>query len=218
MKCTACGKEVPPENRFCIHCGAPVSQGESEAVMKCTACGKEIPPGNKFCTNCGTPVPPVESAAPVKCTACGKEILPGDRFCANCGTPVPPVESAAASIMKCTACGKEIPLGNKFCTNCGTPVSSVEGASPANEEETNLVVLNDEDGNEITFELLDLIPYRDNEYVVVLPVDEDAKEVVILQLEDAGEEENYVSVGDQATLDAVFAIFKEQNKDSFNFD
>lgn len=84
----------------------------------------------------------------------------------------------------------------------------------------NIVVLNDEYGNEVNFEFLDLIEYEGNEYVVLLPADEsdEAGEVVILQVEDlSGEEESYVSVEDENTLMAVFEIFKEKYKDVFNF-
>ena len=37
----------------------------------------------------------------------------------------------------------------------------------------NIIILNDEEGNEIQFEFLDLIEYNSEEYVVLLPVDED---------------------------------------------
>ena len=55
-----------------------------------------------------------------------------------------------------------------------------------NEELDNIVVLNDEEGNEVEFEFLDLIEYEGEEYVVLLPVEEadDAGEVVILKVED----------------------------------
>lgn len=90
------------------------------------------------------------------------------------------------------------------------------------EEDSNIVILNDEDGNEIRFEFLDLIEYESEEYVVLLPVDEDGEnedgEVVILKLEDSeGEEESYVSVDDENVLTAVFEIFKDKFKDEFNF-
>lgn len=84
----------------------------------------------------------------------------------------------------------------------------------------NIVVLNDEYGNAVNFEFLDLIEYEGNEYVVLLPADEsdEASEVVILQVEDlSGEEESYVSVEDENTLMAVFKIFKDKYKDEFNF-
>ena len=91
----------------------------------------------------------------------------------------------------------------------------------AGEEVDNIIVLNDENGNEIEFEFLDLIEYEGEEYVVLLPNDEedDAGEVVILKLEDTDseEEESYVSVDDEEVLQNVFDIFKEKFKDEFNF-
>ena len=90
------------------------------------------------------------------------------------------------------------------------------------EELDNIIVLNDENGEEIEFEFLDLIEYDGEEYVVLLPNDEhedDAGEVVILKLEDTDneEEESYVSVDDEEVLKAVFEIFKDKFKDEFNF-
>ncbi len=85
-------------------------------------------------------------------------------------------------------------------------------------ENDNIIILNDDEGNEVEFEFLDLIPYRGKEYVVLLPVSDDADEVVILQLEEANDEtENYISVDNEFTLQAVFEIFKEKAKDEFNF-
>ena len=94
-----------------------------------------------------------------------------------------------------------------------------------NEElDDNIVVLNDEEGNEVQFEFLDLVELDDEEYVVLLPVtaegEEDEGEVVILKVEDTDEEsdeESYVSVEDEETLNKVFEIFKEKFKDDFDF-
>ena len=89
------------------------------------------------------------------------------------------------------------------------------------EELDNIIVLNDENGEEIEFEFLDLIEYEGEEYVVLLPNDEDddAGQVVILKLEDTDseDEESYVSVDDEDVLQSVFEIFKEKFKDEFNF-
>ena len=93
------------------------------------------------------------------------------------------------------------------------------------EELDNIVILNDEDGNEVKFEFLDLVELDDEEYVVLLPVteegEEDEGEVVILKVEDnddeESEEESYVSVEDEDTLNKVFEIFKEKFKDEFDF-
>jgi len=88
------------------------------------------------------------------------------------------------------------------------------------EELDNIIALNDEDGNEVKFEFLDLIEYNSEEYVILLPIEEEeADEVVILKVEDTDseDEESYVGVEDQETLNTVFQIFKDKFKDEFNF-
>lgn len=90
------------------------------------------------------------------------------------------------------------------------------------EEVDNIVILNDEEGNEVQFEFLDLIEYNEEEYVILLPVEdeisEEPGEVVILKVESTSEdEESYVSVEDEEVLNNVFEIFKEKFKDKFNF-
>lgn len=86
-------------------------------------------------------------------------------------------------------------------------------------DEENIIVLNDENGNEIEFEFLDLISYRQKEYVVLLPLKDSDDQVVILQVEAADEEtENYISVENEFVLNTVFALFKERNKDFFTFE
>ena len=93
------------------------------------------------------------------------------------------------------------------------------------DELDNIVILNDEDGNEVKFEFLDLIDLDDEEYVVLLPITEDGEEdegeVVILKVEDNddedSEEESYVSVEDEETLNKVLERFKEKFKDDFDF-
>jgi len=90
------------------------------------------------------------------------------------------------------------------------------------EELDNIIVLNDEDGNEVNFEFLDLVELDGEEYVVLLPTDESEEEpgeVVILQVEDTDseDEESYVSVEDEEVLNKVFEMFKEKFKDEFDF-
>ena len=88
----------------------------------------------------------------------------------------------------------------------------------------NIVILNDEEGNEVKFEFLDLVELDEEEYVVLLPVTEEGEEeegeVVILKVEDTDEEadeESYVSIEDEEILNKVFEIFKEKFKDDFDF-
>ena len=48
-----------------------------------------------------------------------------------------------------------------------------------NEELNNIIILSDEDGNQVRFEFIDLIEYEGEEYVILLPTDEDGDEVVL---------------------------------------
>ena len=87
-----------------------------------------------------------------------------------------------------------------------------------NEEFDNIVVLTDEDGNDSEFEWLDTIELDDKQYIVVIPTDdEEAEEVVILRIEVDGEEENFITIDDEDELNKVFDLFKERNKENFDF-
>lgn len=93
------------------------------------------------------------------------------------------------------------------------------------DELEHIIVLNDENGEEKKFEFLDLIELDSEEYVVLLPVEEeeedadDIGEVVILKIEDTDSEDegSYVTVDDEETLNKVFEMFKEKFKDEFNY-
>ena len=86
------------------------------------------------------------------------------------------------------------------------------------QEEEDLITLTDENGVETTFEYLDCIEYQGKEYLVLIPAEEDAEEIVILEIEPVDEEnENYLAVEDEATLEAVYEIFKERYKDVLDF-
>ena len=87
------------------------------------------------------------------------------------------------------------------------------------DEEANIITFVDENGEEVTFEYMDCIEYEGKEYLALLPVDEDSAEVVILEIEPVDEEnENYITVEDEATLEAVYAIFKDHFKDILTFE
>ena len=86
------------------------------------------------------------------------------------------------------------------------------------EEEVSILTLTDENGVDTTFEYLDCIEYEGTEYLVLMPADEAATEIVILAVEPVDEEtENYLAVEDEAILNAVYGIFKERFKDVLTF-
>lgn len=87
------------------------------------------------------------------------------------------------------------------------------------EEQTNILTLTDENGIDTDFEYLDSIEYEGKEYLVLMPAEELATEIVILEVEPVDEEnENYISVADEAVLNAVYDIFKDRYKDVLTFE
>ena len=87
------------------------------------------------------------------------------------------------------------------------------------EEQASILTLTDENGVDTDFEYLDCIEYEGKEYLVLMPADEISTEIVILEVEPVDEEnENYLSVEDEAILNAVYAIFKERYKDVLTFE
>lgn len=86
------------------------------------------------------------------------------------------------------------------------------------DELDNIIVLNDEEGNEVEFEFLDVVELDGKEYVILLPVDEiENGEVVIFRIEGEGEDETYIGLEDEAEAERVFQAFKEKAKDDFDF-
>ena len=85
----------------------------------------------------------------------------------------------------------------------------------------NIITMTDEDGNDVEMEWLDTLQYEGDIYVVLLPLDEaeEESEVVILQLAilDGDEDESFIPVEDEEKLDTLYALFKEKNRDSFDF-
>ena len=87
------------------------------------------------------------------------------------------------------------------------------------EEESSILTLTDEKGNDTDFEYLDCIEFGGKEYLVLMPVDTVETEIVILEVEPVDEEnENYLAVEDEKLLNAVYSIFKEKDKDVLTFD
>ena len=87
------------------------------------------------------------------------------------------------------------------------------------QEEDSIITLTDESGEETAFAYLDCIEYNDKEYLILTPAEEEEDtQIVILEVEPVDEEnENYLAVEDEATLDAVYAIFKDRYKDVLTF-
>ena len=88
-------------------------------------------------------------------------------------------------------------------------------------DEDSLVTLKDSEGNDVSFEFLDMIEYEGDNYVVLRPCSPEGESVVILKevtmsYADTDYAE-YESIDDQNVMDAVFDIFKYKFRDEFIF-
>ena len=87
------------------------------------------------------------------------------------------------------------------------------------EEESNILTLTDENGNDADFEYLDVIEYEGKEYLFLQPVEEESAEVIIMEIEPVDEEnENYLAIEDEELLNKVYDVFKEKYKDVLTFE
>ena len=87
------------------------------------------------------------------------------------------------------------------------------------EEESSILTLTDENGVDNEFEYLDCIEYEGKEYLVLIPTEEEANEIVILEVQPVDEEnENYIAVESEEILDAVYEIFKTRYSDVLTFE
>ena len=90
----------------------------------------------------------------------------------------------------------------------------------AEEYEAEIITLEDDLGNEKNFEFLDVVEYDGDEYIILLPEEEEEQnEVMILRIDSIDDEnESYIGIDDEEILQAVFDIFKERYKDDFDFE
>lgn len=86
----------------------------------------------------------------------------------------------------------------------------------------DILTLQDEDGVDHEFEVLDTYEQDDSRYLALVPVEEDALEeddgeLVILKVEGEDEDEFLVAIEDEAEFDKISAIFMERLEEYYDF-
>ena len=71
-------------------------------------------------------------------------------------------------------------------------------------------------GNEIEFKIIDIVLYNDKQYGIMLPTNGGVN-VLITEKVEYEDFENFITVNDFETLEAVFNAFREKNKDTIEF-
>jgi|GEM_PF-313405 len=88
----------------------------------------------------------------------------------------------------------------------------------------DVIMLTDEEGTDHPFAILDIIEYESSTYMVLAPEDDEsdeAQEVLIMQgVEDPEDPDTmqFESVDDDLTIRSIFAVFRERNRDEYDFE
>lgn len=97
-------------------------------------------------------------------------------------------------------------------------MTDINNTPEMNEEEVDVVIMTDDEGNEYLYDIAARIEKNDNEYVVLVPQDEEDDEVVILKSIIVDDEtEEFVAEEDEALTDEIFEEFKQLFADEYNF-
>ena len=77
------------------------------------------------------------------------------------------------------------------------------------EDNGSFITLTDDNGEDISFEVLDVIDYKEREFAVLLPFEDTEEDVVILEVIPGEDEEtdDFISVEDDEILNEVFEEF-----------
>ena len=96
----------------------------------------------------------------------------------------------------------------------------IENNSEELEEDENYITLTDDDGNEVSFEILDTVEYKERLFAVLLPFDEEDDGIVILEIIEGEDEEfdDFVAVEDDVLLEEVYTEFKKNYKGEYEFE
>lgn len=82
-----------------------------------------------------------------------------------------------------------------------------------------VLAFTDDEGNEFPFEVIDRLQYKGRQYVVLLPAEDiECDEFLIMQAIAVGRgNEDFLTIEDAETLEAVFRLFQEKHKDEYEF-
>ena len=87
------------------------------------------------------------------------------------------------------------------------------------EENENYITLTDDNGEEVSFEVIGEVEYQERYFVVLLPFDDEDDGVVILEIMPSDDENGeFLSIDDEELLQAVFEKFKKEYSGEYEFE
>lgn len=88
------------------------------------------------------------------------------------------------------------------------------------EEQENYITLTDENGEDVSFELIGEVEYKERTFAVLIPFDEEDNGVVILEIvpTDDPEFDEFIGIDDDELLNDVFEKFKKEYNGEYEFE
>lgn len=88
------------------------------------------------------------------------------------------------------------------------------------EEQENYITLTDENGEDVSFELIGEVEYKERTFAVLIPFDEEDDGVVILEIipTDDPEFDEFIGIDNDELLNDVFEKFKKEYNGEYEFE
>ncbi|MCQ2459184.1 MAG: DUF1292 domain-containing protein [Ruminococcus sp.] len=88
------------------------------------------------------------------------------------------------------------------------------------DESENYITLTDDNGEEVSFELIGITEYESRNFAVLIPFDEEDDGVVILEIVpgEGPDYDEFVSVEDDGLIEKVFEEFKKNYDGEYEFE
>ena len=88
------------------------------------------------------------------------------------------------------------------------------------DEIENYITLTDDNGEDVSFEIIDTLEYDERTFAVLLPFDDEDGEVVILEIipGEGPDYDEFISLDDDDLAEKVFEKFKENYEGEYEFE
>ncbi len=99
-------------------------------------------------------------------------------------------------------------------------MSELNNGNIPEDENENYVTLVDENGQDVSFEIVGTLEYKERWFAVLIPFDEEDDGVVILEMipTDDPDYDEFVGIDDEVLLNEVFEEFKKNYDGEYEFE
>ena len=96
----------------------------------------------------------------------------------------------------------------------------IENNNEELEDDENYITLTDDDGNDVSFEIIGSVEYSERIFLVAIPFDEEDEDLVIIEVIEGDEEdsEEFIAVEDETLAMAVYEEFKKNYEGEYEFE